>query len=624
MAFVLRNISYSADGRQIVRSSRIRDDLLKIGRDPDSDIRLNDLAVALHHATIEQVSSQALGISAESGTTIDIDGTPTQGGQIDLTAGGTIRIGPFRLRVSPQEMGSDDVAIDVERADTEEAEDRFDTRRFALASVMPGKRPIAWASVLAVLILFLAWPIWSFHSQPRGAQAAYSADFHADQTWSPGALSRGHQALEHNCTACHERAFVSVRDSSCRACHTNVHDHADAARLARARPNVSGFARFRLAVAETFGQDPGRCVDCHMEHLGAQEMAPTPQQFCADCHGDLKARLPDTLLGSATDFGRQHPEFQPAVLVNWNGDQPRMRRVSLADHPREQSNLKFPHALHLLPTGGVAQMARTLRASNGYGNQLECSDCHVPTSDGVRFQPIDMQGDCAACHSLAFDRIDGTIRTLRHGDPAQVIAVIRAWYRAGGPQRPAELSAGPRGVPGDVTQIRAAIQSARAEAGLGTRAGQAIRAVFSQGGACFDCHQVVQPPAGTLDYSIRPVAFPQRYMLHGWFDHKAHQVVQRPGGPRLTGTQACLSCHQATESSDATDLMIPNAASCQACHGGEGSNSPVPSGCAMCHDYHINEGTPAMLLRRQVRGHRWETTVIRVQPQAQPAAAPAR
>lgn len=614
MAFVLRNISYSADGRQIVRSSRIRDDLLKIGRDPDSDIRLNDLAVALHHATLEQVSSQTLGVSAESGTTIDIDGAPTQGGQIDLAAGGTIRIGPFRLRVSPLEMGSDDIAIDIERADTEEEEDRFDPRRFALSSVMPGKRPIAWVSVLAVLILFLAWPIWSFTSQPRGAQTAYSASFHADQTWSPGALSRGHQALEHNCTACHERAFVSVRDSSCRACHTNVHDHADPARLLRARPNLTGFARLRLAVAETFGQDPGRCVDCHMEHLGPQEMAPTPQQFCADCHGDLRSRLPDTRLGNVTDFGRLHPEFQPAVLVSWNGDRPQVQRASLAANPREQSNLKFPHALHLLPTGGVAQMARTLHASNGYGQQLECSDCHTPTPDGTRFQPIDMQSDCAACHSLAFDRIDGTVRTLRHGDPRQVIADIRAWYRAGGPQRPAELDAGPRAVPGDVTQIRAAVQFARAEAGLGARSQQAIRAVFSPGGACFDCHQVVQPPAGTLDYSIRPVAFTQRYMLHGWFDHKAHLVVQRPGGPRLTGTQACLSCHRADQSSDSSDLMIPNLQSCRACHGGERSNAPVPSGCSMCHDYHINEGTPAMLLRQQVRGHRWETTVIRAQP----------
>jgi len=129
MAFLLRNISYSADGRQIVRTSRVIDDLLKIGRDPDSDIRLNDLAVALQHATLEQVSSSRLGAAAEAGLTIEIDGANTQFGQIDVTIGGTIKIGPFLLRVLPQEMGSEDVAIDSERADTEPAEEEFDPRR---------------------------------------------------------------------------------------------------------------------------------------------------------------------------------------------------------------------------------------------------------------------------------------------------------------------------------------------------------------------------------------------------------------------------------------------------------------------------------------------------------------
>src|SRR5688572_4797863 len=115
MAFLLRSISYSAEGRQIVRTSRIEDDLLRVGRDPDSDIVLNDLAIALHHATLERLSATQLGVSAESGLTVEIDGRRTQFGPIDLTAGGTIRIGPFRLRVSPLEMGSEDAAIDVER-----------------------------------------------------------------------------------------------------------------------------------------------------------------------------------------------------------------------------------------------------------------------------------------------------------------------------------------------------------------------------------------------------------------------------------------------------------------------------------------------------------------------------
>ena len=89
MAFLLRNISYSADGRQIVRSSRVADDLLKVGRDPDSDIRLNDLAVALHHATLELVSASRLGVSAEAGLTVELDGNNTQFGQIDTATGGT-------------------------------------------------------------------------------------------------------------------------------------------------------------------------------------------------------------------------------------------------------------------------------------------------------------------------------------------------------------------------------------------------------------------------------------------------------------------------------------------------------------------------------------------------------
>src|SRR5688500_1282949 len=102
MAFLLRNISLSADGREIVRTSRVRADLLKVGRDPDCDIRLDDLSVALHHATIEQVGATRLGVSAEAGLTVEIDGANTQFGQIDLATGGTVKVGPFYLRVLAQ------------------------------------------------------------------------------------------------------------------------------------------------------------------------------------------------------------------------------------------------------------------------------------------------------------------------------------------------------------------------------------------------------------------------------------------------------------------------------------------------------------------------------------------
>ena len=85
-------------------------------------------------------------------------------------------------------------------------------------------------------------------------------------------------------------------------------------------------------------------------------------------------------------------------------------------------------------------------------------------------------------------------------------------------------------------------------------------------------------------------------------------------------TAACLTCHGAEQSNgafrmvsnQASNLMIPGLRSCQRCHGGEGSNSAVPSGCALCHNFHMDQGVPAMILRQRVRGQRWETTTTPV------------
>ena len=59
-------------------------------------------------------------------------------------------------------------------------------------------------------------------------------------------------------------------------------------------------------------------------------MAPTPQQFCADCHTDLHARLPDTRLGDAVAISATvHPEFQPRAGRTGTASQPQLQRVSL-------------------------------------------------------------------------------------------------------------------------------------------------------------------------------------------------------------------------------------------------------------------------------------------------------
>ena len=600
MAFLLRQISHSADGREIVRPSRVEGDRLTIGRDPGCDVHLTDLAVALTHATVERAGPAVLSVAAGPGLYVELNGRKVTSGSIDVAGGGDIRIASHFLRFLPTPADSSEIGIDIERvAEARGDLDASDDRLFSLASVLPSKRVAAWLFALLVLGLCLAWPIKSYYDrQQRQDQQAAARQFHADEMWSAGALSLAHSQLENDCQACHVKAFEAVPDAACKDCHTNIHDHADPFRLARAEPDLGRWGRIELAFKETFGIPPGRCVECHTEHEGPQQMPATAQRFCSDCHATLKEKLPDTKLANAGDFGTAHPEFQPVVLARWNGDRPVLQRVSLAADPREDSNLKFPHDLHLSKTGGVAQMARRLGDEFGFGEALACKDCHDATPDGVRFQPVNMEEDCAMCHSLAFDRQGGTIRTLRHGEPRQVVADLRDFYRA----RPgASLDADGRRRPG----------IARAPGGS-AQAAQAIRAVFSPGGACYDCHQVVAPPRGSLAFDIRPVAFPVRYMHKGWFDHKPHQ------------TEECATCHKADSSDAASDLLLPDLASCRTCHGGESARKAVPSSCAMCHDYHMDDGAPSMLIRQRVRGKKKDTTIADADPASLRRAAAER
>jgi Cytochrome c7 and related cytochrome c len=649
MKFLLRQISRSAEGREIVRPTEVEGARLTIGRDPESDVHLTDLAVALQHATVQRTAPMRLSVAAEEGLGVELNGRKVTSGVIELAAGGEIRIASHLLRILPAPADAEQVSVDVERVGesaTDEHE-RADVNRFSLGSVMPSKRISAYVLMALVLGVFLAWPLWVYSQRgpvdQRGLLMADGRDktirpagFQPDSMWSSGALSQVHHGLENQCNACHVRPFEPVQDSACKTCHTNIHDHGDTSgrftaeqamqRVVQARPPVTGFAGFRLAVAQAFNHMPGRCVDCHTEHEGPQQMPRTAQRFCSDCHGDLNSRLPDTRLGNAQDFGGTHPQFQPVVLTGWNGERATFQRIPLFRNPQENSGLKFPHALHLQPGGAATQMVRRLSQTGGrWGqhyngeSQLGCSDCHQATPDGARFQPVNMEEDCSGCHTLAFSQTeDGTFRTLRHGDPEQVIADLREFYRSHGPTRPAALSPLERRRPGDITQVRAAVVYARAQAGAAAAGSRAIAAVFQPGGACFDCHTIDQE--GPLRFHVRPVAFPTRYLLHGWFDHRAHLTMQLPGAASVDGNGACLTCHGTDlgngnfrmTSNQASNLMIPGLNSCQRCHGGEGSNSVVPSGCAMCHDYHMDQGVPAMILRRRVRGQRWETTVTPV------------
>ena len=542
MTFIVRQIAVTADGREIIRANPFSEPDIVVGRNAESAIHLPDLAVNPEHAVIRELDDGTIEIDSTSGQKFSVDGRDKISATIDPSAGAELGFGGHVISVSREDDG---IILTVKRVEalSDSAEEREEGALYTLKGLLPGKRMSAWSFVGLVLVAFLIWPIYTWATY-RGVEERPD-QFHADTMWSSGALSDAHHALEGDCQACHVDAFVTVTDTACMTCHEDdAHDHAAPDRLLTSMGDPEGFARVGAAFAAAFNKPRGRCVECHTEHEGAGAMEPTAQKFCADCHDGLDTRLTDTKLENASDFGIAHPQFRPAVLLKPGGKNPPRKRISLDEKPTEDNGLKFPHDIHMSKTGGVAQMGRRLSAKFGFGPSLVCADCHTPDSEGVRFKPVDMQEDCAMCHSLAFDEIGGTIRTLRHGEPEMVRADLRAYYRATGPTRPINLGGMKRRRPGEANDARVASDYARAVRFRPTRANLAIQEVFSRGGACFDCHGIVPPATrGSVDYGIKSVTQTDRYMHKGWFSHEAHN------------DEDCTSCHNATTSKDARDLL---------------------------------------------------------------------
>ena len=375
---------------------------------------------------------------------------------------------------------------------------------------------------------------------------------------------------------------------------STAHAGAPTAMLLAARAPDGGFDKLLANVGEAFNRPQGRCVDCHTEHEGAGPMPATPQKFCADCHdgmqGRLKAAGHPTMLGDAGDFGTGHPEFRPLVRAAPGAT---LARSAPGKGTVDYNGLKFPHDMHLQATGGVARMAASFRGRYDFGQKLECENCHRIEADGVRVKPVEMERDCAMCHSLAFETVGGTTRTLRHGEPDQVVADLTAYYRSTPPARPLQLGGMQRRRPGAYAEGQVYNIYFNEVAVRPSRAQDAVRAVFSKGGACYDCHTIFAPQAGN-NWRVAEVNQTARYLQKGWFDHDAHKET------------ACADCHTAAPASKAsTDLLVRGLRQCRDCHVGEGGarvvkvETATESPCAMCHEYHSDGGKPWMPPRQR-------------------------
>jgi len=577
-AITLRLITRQAGGGEIVRTRRIDGGEALIGRGSECDIYLPDLAVDMEHARLRVTGVGRVGIESLTGHPFLVDGKRSLNVELEVVRGHKLSFGDFDLLLG--QGGEGDISVTVLRREEDRA---VSASVFSLKAAVFGRRRMAWTLGLAILLICLIVPF-------AGAAYLSRLHIHPDQQWSTGPLSKAHAFLEKDCQACHQKAFVAVRDDACLSCHKAggdtaaidarvtrkgspflpllIVDHAAHAKLIRAMPPPPTLRGQVAQVFQTAMNHPtDRCASCHREHTTAPPDPNVPKTAdvvrpgkpalvvvtdCAGCHSRLKMRLPSTGLIDTPDWNR-HPDFKPLVTVGFNGPQPRLQRLSLTSAPAEANGLTFSHRVHMSATGGVARQGQVLGRARGYGAALTCQSCH--RADGGGFKPIEMERDCGACHSLAFAQVGGELKALRHHDMRNVAGVLRG---ALGPTK--ALSVDPA----------------------------VLRRAMAPGGLCVDCH-TVRPSAGPLGGEIAPVFLVNRVLPNGDFNHgvPAHAGIGK-------GAAACADCHKAQASDRTQDVLIQGIATCRACHGKTEHETAAAAGaqCSECHSYHAPGQAP--------------------------------
>jgi hypothetical protein len=382
-----------------------------------------------------------------------------------------------------------------------------------------------------------------------------------DESWSPGPLASGHDGFGHDCSKCHELPFVRVRDRTCLSCHQKIPGHAPSRELE----------------AELFGAT--RCATCHADHKGDDGIVRADEGLCADCHRDLKRRLPDTKLANAADFATAHPEFK---LTLWRGPGPDdVVRVARDDKANlvERSHLKFPHDAHL---------KQSIRGGKGRVT-LTCRSCHAPDASGRSFEPVVMKTHCIECHTLEFEPAV-TSRQVPHGSVDDVMTTMQEFYASVVLNAVAvdRIDTGDirRAIPNPAGGAISEEQRQRALAFARGKAEKVAQDLF-EARVCIVCHEVVRKPGpkdkpGGFTFDVTAVRVGSTWLPKARFDHGKHR------------TYKCEDCHESVATSKSSaDIAIPAIASCRKCHAGaEAEPGKVASTCIACHGFHLPGHSP--------------------------------
>lgn len=542
-------------------------EILTLGRGAACKIYLPDPRVRLEHASMERAEDGYL-YMAGCGGTVQVDGEPQE--RVRVAVGQRLVIGPFEFLVDKLDHGPDVAQVlltlnfshkPATPAQSESAPTHSGLRRSLL-----NLRSLSWLAAFLATVFLLTLPLWQAY-QPKPLLHS-TQESQLDVAWNPGPLSSAHQSMGKQCKHCHVTPFERVQDSACASCHKN------------SGPHIRGNASLQQ---QAFSEQ--RCASCHREHQGEDGMKKIDALSCEGCHQNVKAHAPLTTLPNVGDFGQDHPAFRLSMRVS-TPNSPPVRRLHNAGL-KENSGLKFPHDQHLSPQG--------IKSPNGpiaSGGRvvMECNNCHRLDSAKVRYQPIQMERDCAGCHRLGVDA-QSPSRLLPHAQPQAVLKALQDQFSALALERhPSQVVTVNTLLQGPQIQPTAPV-SLSAARWVSEKTQTAAKDLFENpNGSCQTCHTISRvadtaptAPTGSASWTVTPVLSNDHWLPVSLFSHAQHSNAK------------CTSCHGASTSKSSSDILIPTITTCRNCHTGTRAHiqslnlsrqDKVVSQCSTCHGFH--------------------------------------
>lgn len=573
MELLLRRIQTDRKGNEEAFEETVTNPLFTVGHRNDQTIQLHDPQVAPRHVVLKAISKGRFDFKTVGNAQVIVDGKASRSGR--LNPGDSLEIGSHRIAAlePPPEFNG---LLELTASDDKATLGPTTHFRTELRQTGLGTRKVSWLLFLAIPILFLAVPLAAFLLPEFGESWQQQSVLPTDNQWLSGPLSNVHHLPEigDNCNVCHVELFERTPDSACLDCHSNVPGHVNSE---------------LVAVASL---DQMRCASCHAEHNEPANLVRSDAKLCVDCHTNPAAaatvlaggELPAPVDEFSTDG---HPDFRLAMLKqSENGTGWNMKRMPWgAQGLQERSNLKFPHDIHLDP-GKVTSLQT--------GEALQCVNCHQLKADGEHFVPITMENQCGDCHALSFDE-NNPARQLPHGDVRGTVLALEEYFIRKYSD-PALLEAGQR------DRRRRPGRSNEEERCEGTplecgreRALREATNQFTRSG-CVTCHMVTEDPEQPpmQRWQVQPVRLASDWYPFGRFDHVAHLTQSVSQG---TGETPCAMCHNARNSGQSQDILIPGSENCLACHGRDNETTTVALTCRGCHGFHL----PGMGIMRTVR-----------------------